>query len=240
MASQPNDRQSRFGRLLRLLRLREGVTQVQLATRSTLSLDCVKSLEEGRRDCGRSTCELLIFALGLEPREARLLRRAAASGRSSRHAVTSPAHLAGGLGLRLRTLRRSRGLSQLELGRLSSFSPGYLQKIESGERRCPVATVAALACALRLDQDEHQALLEAAVDRDQSTGVCRTRLSTRWTAATSGCLDQPSQHVRENAAMTVVLDLDGAVDSNQRLELDCLTRRSSRFDRNRLTRSKRV
>lgn len=55
---------------------------------------------------------------------------------------------------RLRELRRSRGFSQVELANLSSVTPSYITKLESGSSAPQIDTVARLAAALGVAASE--------------------------------------------------------------------------------------
>ncbi len=54
----------------------------------------------------------------------------------------------------LRELRRSRGLSQRELGKLAKVSPGTVYRLENGLRGAYPATVRKLAAALEVQTED--------------------------------------------------------------------------------------
>src|ERR1700722_841612 len=87
----PHDREITFGRLLRELRLRAGLSQEQLAERAGMSTTGVGVLErELRHAPHRATVELLAEALGLSPVEREALE-ATAGPRRGRAPVARPA-----------------------------------------------------------------------------------------------------------------------------------------------------
>ncbi|MFY9884575.1 MAG: helix-turn-helix domain-containing protein [Candidatus Cybelea sp.] len=69
---------SRFGELLRELRIAAGLSQEALAERAAMSVNGISALERGEnRSPQRKTLALLVRALGLEPDEERALEQAA-------------------------------------------------------------------------------------------------------------------------------------------------------------------
>jgi DNA-binding XRE family transcriptional regulator len=63
--------------------------------------------------------------------------------------------------LRVKQMRRSRNLSQVQLGRLAGVSPNTIQRIEKGKRETKESTVQALRRALTGSPAEKAAALSA-------------------------------------------------------------------------------
>ena len=72
---------------------------------------------------------------------------------------TPPPPAVGPLLLRL---RRERGLSLSAAARAAGIAPSMLLRLETGERSCALATLAAVARALGLTRPEREAVVEAA------------------------------------------------------------------------------
>lgn len=58
------------------------------------------------------------------------------------------------LGLRIREVRRARGLTQEELAERVGISPRYLSRVEVGQQNPSIQTVAQLATALDIELSE--------------------------------------------------------------------------------------
>lgn len=91
-------------------------------------------------------------------------------GRTIRERRTPPP----GLGSMLNAARMRAGLRGREAARLAGIDPGYLVRLESGQRVPSTVVAEALATLFGLDEAERAVLFAAAVD-DAGRGYWRSR-----------------------------------------------------------------
>jgi len=112
-------------------------------------------------------------------------------------------------GVRLRTLRLRRGLSQVALAELASISPAFISMVENGQRPLRRADhVRALADALKVSP------LYLADGREDSPAAARPPFPTRCDARTLG---RHQQLARQYTALLAGGDLRAAGDWLRRL-----------------------
>lgn len=83
------------------------------------------------------------------------------------------------LGDRIRTLRKSRKISQEKLAELSGLHPSYISDIENGKVNASIYSYYTIAHALGMSLPELTNLPEGAIDREIETGIAELLGSIR-------------------------------------------------------------